>query len=85
MPLRYRFEVSAPTQYRVDLVVSEERRYLVVNSNDDAHVTFRCDGETFVFLMYGRIGPEAAMANGRISYEGDEELVSAFVQRFTGG
>jgi len=85
MHLRYRFEIAAPTQYRVDLVVSEERRYMEVNSNDDAHVTFRCDGETFVFLMYGRIGPEAAMANGRISYEGDKELVSAFVQRFTGG
>ena len=56
-----------------------------VNSNVDAHVTFQCDGETFVFLMYGRIGPEAAMANGRISYEGDEELVSAFVQRYLAG
>ena len=84
-PLRYRFELTAPTHYRVDLVVTEERRYMEVASSDDAHVTFQCDAETFVFLMYGRIKPEAAIANGRMSYAGDQDLASAFVHRFTGG
>ena len=56
-----------------------------VASGDDAHVTFQCDGETFVFLMYGRIHPEVAIANGRMSYSADQELASAFIQRFTGG
>ena len=85
LPLRYRFEVKPPTQNRVDLVVTEERCYMEVASSDDAHVTFRCDGETFVFLMYGRIHPEVALANRRMSYTGDQELASAFIQRFTGG
>lgn len=84
-PLRYRFEVKPPTQNRVDLVVTEERCYMEVASSDDAHVTFRCDGETFVFLMYGRIHPEVAIANGRMSYTGDQDIASAFIQRFTGG
>ena len=85
LPLRYRFEVKPPTQNRVDLVVTEERCYMEVASSDDAHVTFRCDGETFVFLMYGRIHPEVAIANGRMSYTGDPELAGSFIQRFTGG
>ena len=85
LPLRYRFELAPPAQNRVDLVVTEERRYMEAASSDDAHATFQCDGETFVLLMYGRIEPEAAIANGRLSYLGDQELVSAFVQRFTGG
>ena len=85
LPFRYRFEVTPPAQYRVDLVVTEERRYMEVASKEDAHVTFQCAGETFVFLMYGRINPEAAIADGRMSYAGDQELVNAFVQRFTGG
>ena len=85
LPLRYRFEVTPPTQYRVDLVVTEERRYMEVASSHNADVTFQCDGETFVFLMYGRIKPEVAIANGRMPHAGDQELVSAFVQRFSGG
>lgn len=84
-PLRYRFEVTPPAQNRVDLVVTEERCYMEVASSNDAHVTFQCDGETFVFLMYGRIHPEEAIANGRTSYTGNQELASAFIQRFTGG
>ena len=85
LPLRYRFNITAPTQYRVDLVVTQEQRSMEVTSGDDADVTFQCDGETFVFLMYGRIKPEVAIANGRMSCAGDQELVSAFVQRFSGG
>ena len=85
LPLRYRFNITAPTQYRVDLVVTQQQRSMEVTSGDDADVTFQCDGETFVFLMYGRIKPEVAIANGRMSCAGDQELVSAFVQRFSGG
>ncbi len=85
LPLRYRFEVAPPAQNRVDLVVTEERRYMEAASSDDAHVTFQCDGETFVFLMYGRIKPEVAIANGMMTYAGEPELVTAFSHRFTGG
>ena len=85
LPLRYRFEVTSPTHYSVDVVVTEENQFMEVASSRDAQVTFKCDGETFVFLMYGRMNPEAAIADGRMSYAGGQELANAFVQRFTGG
>ena len=50
-----------------------------------ADVTFHCDGETFVLLMYGRLRAQEAVSQGRITFEGDTELAAAFSQRFTGG
>ena len=85
LPLRYRFEITKPAPYVVDVVITEEQQYMEVASKDDAQVTFRCDGETFVLLMYGRIKPEAAIAEGRAFFEGDRQLVTAFAERFTGG
>ena len=35
--------------------------------------------------MYGRIEPGHALADGRLASEGDEQLVTAFAERFTGG
>ncbi len=50
-----------------------------------ADVLFRCDGETCVMTLYGRLTPAAAMASGRLTYEGDEELARSFGARFQGG
>ena len=76
--LRYRFAVSPPAPSVVDLVVTEKQQYLEVGSTEEAQVIMRCDGATFVLLMYGRIKPEAAMAEGRVSVEGDKQLVTDF-------
>ncbi len=85
LPLRYRFEITEPAPYVVDVVVTVEQQYMEVGSRENAQVTFRCDGETFILLMYGRIRPEASIAEGRVSFEGDPQLVTAFVERFKGG
>jgi uncharacterized protein (TIGR03083 family) len=85
LPLRYRFAVTQPAPSVVDVVVTEAHQYLEVASQDAAQVIIRCGGETFVLLMYGRIKPEAAMAEGCVSFEGDQQLVTAFTERFTGG
>ena len=50
-----------------------------------ADVTVRCDGETFILLMYGRIRAHEAVSQGRMTFEGDAALVAAFNQRFQGG
>ncbi len=50
LPLRYRFELTKPAPYAVDVVATEEHQYVEVGSKDDAQVTFRWDGETFVLL-----------------------------------
>jgi hypothetical protein len=47
-------------------------------------VTFRCDTETYVLLVYGRLPLEAAMASGRLWMEGDRQLALAFGQFFRG-
>jgi hypothetical protein len=62
----------------VDVVVTEKQQYLEVGSTEEAQVIMRCDGATFVLLMYGRIKPEAAIAEGRVSVEGDKQLITAF-------
>ncbi len=85
LPLRYRFEVTAPTPYSADVVVTEEAQNMEVASDKDAQVTFRSNGETYVMLMYGRITAREAIADGRVSYEGDQQLVAAFAERFVGG
>jgi hypothetical protein len=53
--------------------------------NTPADVTFRCDGETFILLMYGRIRAQEAVSQGKMTFEGDAALVAAFTQRFQGG
>lgn len=38
-----------------------------------------------ILLMYGRLQPEAAIAEGRVTCAGDQQLVAAFAERYTGG
>jgi predicted lipid carrier protein YhbT len=47
-------------------------------------VTFRCDTETYVLLVYGRLPLDDAMRSGRLVVEGDRELALAFGQWFRG-
>ena len=49
-----------------------------------ARVTVRCDTETYVLLVYGRLDLEAALASGRLMIEGDRELALAFGRWFRG-
>lgn len=85
LPLRYRFEVTSPTSYSVDVVVTEDKQFMEVASSRDAQVTCQTDGETYIMLMYGRITPSQALSDGRVAFEGDQALVTAFVRGFTGG
>jgi hypothetical protein len=61
------------------------QQYLEAVGKTPADVTVRCDGETFVLLMYGRIRAPEAVSQGRMTFEGDAELAAAFSQRFQGG
>ncbi len=85
LPIRYRFQVTGPTPYSVDVVVTEEKQYMDVASNEDSQVTFQSDGEIYIMLMYGRITPSQALADGRMSAQGDKGFVTAFSEHFTGG
>jgi len=83
--IRYRFDVTGVPRYRTDVILTDAQQYMEAVGNTPADVTFRCDGETFVLLMYGRIRAHEAVSQGRMTFEGDPALVTAFSQRFTGG
>lgn len=86
--LTFRFLIDAPVIAVYDLGFSAEGATLRQVQDDlagQADVTFRCDGETYVMVMYGRLTPQDAMAEGRLEWEGNEELALGFGARFKGG
>jgi uncharacterized protein (TIGR03083 family) len=84
-PVRYRFVVTEPVAVCQDIVLSLEGGRCEPTSDSKADVTFRCTTETYVLVMFGRCTVETALRDGRLSYEGDPELVAAFGQAFVGG
>ena len=88
--LCYRFSVTQPSQRTLDLVLSDDVARVVEDetgpSTGPADVTFQCDGETCVLVMYGRLTPDDAVGAGRLLVAGgDPYLASTFGDRFVGG
>jgi uncharacterized protein (TIGR03083 family) len=83
-PVRYRFEVTGGVPSRVDIVVEGDHAHIAEAGDTAASVTFHCDTETYVLVMYGRLSLEAARVIGRLRVEGDQALVVAFGQWFKG-
>jgi hypothetical protein len=48
-----------------------------------AAVTLRCDRTSFALLLYSRFTLEAAVAQGRVSVEGDHALAQVLAQSLT--
>ena len=83
--IRYRFEVMEPFETAYDVVMAAQGTHIEPSGKQGADVTFRCDGETYVLVMYGRLSPEDATAQGRLTFQGDSELAGSFGRRFKGG
>jgi hypothetical protein len=84
-PVRYRFEVTgARSSHRVDIVVEGEQARLEAAGDTPASVTFHCNPETYVLVMYGRLSLEAARTGGRLRIEGEQAVAEAFGQWFKG-
>jgi uncharacterized protein (TIGR03083 family) len=83
-PVRYRFAVTGPGPSKSDIVVEGNTLRMEDAGGTTAHVTVRCDTETYVLLVYGRLNLEAAVASGRLTLEGDRHLAMAFGQWFRG-
>jgi SCP-2 sterol transfer family protein/mycothiol maleylpyruvate isomerase-like protein len=84
-PVRYRFALTGPDATVQDIVLSPEGGRCEPASAGQADVTFRCAAETYVLVLFGRLAVDTALRDGRLSYEGDPELVAAFGQAFVGG
>jgi uncharacterized protein (TIGR03083 family) len=83
-PLRYRFIVDEPAPYQLDIVVSGDTAQQEAAGDARADVTLRCDSETFILLLCGRLPIDDAVQTGRIATEGNQELVTALAQWFKG-
>ena len=84
-PVRYRFAVTGPSSTTQDIVLSQEGARCETASGMLADVTFQCTAQTYVMVMFGRVAVDTAVHDGRLSYEGAPELVTAFGQAFVGG
>jgi uncharacterized protein (TIGR03083 family) len=83
-PVRYRFEVTEPVSYQIDMIVTDDAVQQEVKTDAPADVLFRCDTETFVLLVYGRLALDRALQDGRITAEGEGTRAGAFAQWFQG-
>ena len=66
------FDLTGPVEAR--LLVQVDGRAKVVNTLDEPDVTVTTDSLTFMLLACGRIDPEVAVSDGRITWSGDDEL-----------
>ena len=89
-PLRFRFVINHPEPRTMDLVLSDDVARIEETAQSaalhPADVTYDCDGETCVLVMYGRLTPEAATEAGLLRVaDGNSALAASFGQRFVGG
>jgi hypothetical protein len=82
--LRYRFVVTGIVSAQTDIIVEGETARLEAAPQVPAMVTFRCDTETYVLLMYGRLSIAAAIADTRLAVQGDPKAAARFGQWFQG-
>ena len=83
-PVRYRFVIAGDGPGKSDLVIDGNTVRMDDAGDTQADVTFRCDTETYVLLVYGRLNLDEAFASGRLIAEGDDELARLFGQWFRG-
>jgi predicted lipid carrier protein YhbT len=82
-PLRYRFAFTGTLNSTWDMVVEGDTAHMAPATDaTPANATLACERETFVLLIYGRIGFDAALGDKRLIPTGDMAVVQAFKQWF---
>ena len=74
----FRFNVTGAVEGSYDITVSNREAAFGPAGSGTAAVTFGCDAHTFALLVYGRLGIEEGVADGRITVDGDRGSVSKF-------
>ena len=74
----FRFNITGAAEGSYDITVSNGEAGISSAGTGSAAVTFGCDAHTFALLVYGRVGIEEGVDDGRITVEGDRELVAKF-------
>jgi uncharacterized protein (TIGR03083 family) len=83
-PLVYRFEVTGWPSRRHLVVVAGDSFRVIPRSEAEADVVLRCDPETYLLLVCGRLPAAGAVAEGRLVVVGDTQLAEQFQERFKG-
>ena len=83
--VRYRFELTGPTASSVDVALAPEGAGFEIEATAEPDVVFRCASATYAMVIFGRWKLPDVIANGRLTAEGDEAQVAAFVDAFVGG
>ena len=86
----YRFRITTPAERVFDLVLSDAVAQVIQDPAEDGtpapHVTWECDGEACVLILYGRLTPDDAVYARRLAVaDGDTYLASSFQEKFVGG
>jgi uncharacterized protein (TIGR03083 family) len=78
MPVRYRFVSSGAVPSTHDMLIENEKARMEPAGTAPPHVTFHCDTDIFVLMMYQRLTLEPVIASGQLVVEGDQGLAAAF-------
>ena len=78
VPIRYGFAVTGAVPSQYTIAIAGDVVQLEPHSDPEANVLCRCDTETFVLLMYGRLSLPSAIGSGRVVVEGDQGLMTTF-------
>ena len=83
-PLRYRFAFTGVLSKPWDIVVEGDKAHMGPAADAPPHATFSCEVETFVLMMCGRMGFDAALRDNRLIPTGDPAVVQTFKKWFQG-
>jgi uncharacterized protein (TIGR03083 family) len=78
--VRYQFDLQGERARCYDLIVEAGKTRLEPAGNAPAEVTLHCDQATFALMMYKRLTLAPAVASGRLTVAGDQELAAVLDQ-----
>ena len=77
-PIRYSFELKGVAAGRRDIVVEGDKARMETPAQGSANLILAGVTDTFVLLMYGRLRLGSAIAAGRLTAKGNQELIPDF-------
>jgi uncharacterized protein (TIGR03083 family) len=78
--VRYQFALGAEKAHSYDVIVEGGKARMEPSRPGSADVTLRCDQATFALMMYKRLTLDPAVAQGRVTVEGNPALVAVLDQ-----
>ena len=83
--VRYRFALSGPTASSVDVALAQEGASFEIGASAAPDVVFRCASATYAMIIFGRWKLPDVIHSDKLTAEGEQGLIDAFVGAFVGG